>query len=226
MRTILTLAGAIQRLPLDSLRASLSSNLPRKILQPPTVHPSLPFQGTVNYRDPSATSVTGGDDVPIVEFVELSVLRSRAGSDGEVTVAIRVEAGNCAAGAPSRLTIATFVGEGYIRRCYSAVRMVTETPPSFRWPFLARHALTATTCTFQPWHTNSMRSPWLSRMPTSSSDTLEQYVEIERGSLAEVVGVSGKEGFGRFAPFVPQHGKEGPFGVELGRKAEIDHHIA
>ncbi|MBB3149261.1 hypothetical protein FHS21_005713 [Phyllobacterium trifolii] len=102
----------VTREPSGGTRHILAS----EILEELTIHPTLPFRRAVNYRDPGTPRVTRGDDVTVVDFVQLPILYPRARPDGEEPVAFRVDARDSAAGAPGRLTITTLIGEGNIQR--------------------------------------------------------------------------------------------------------------
>src|SRR6266481_2574837 len=58
------------------------------------------------------------------------------------------------------------------------------------------------------------------------SDALEQLVEVERGTSAEVFVVGSEECVTGAAPLIAQHAQKFPLGIELRRIAELDHHVA
>src|SRR5712692_4930099 len=55
---------------------------------------------------------------------------------------------------------------------------------------------------------------------------LQQRIEFARGALAEIVAMGRKELVGRCTAAIAQHGQKSPFGVELGRIAEVQHDVA
>src|SRR3954452_2683859 len=83
----------------------------------------------------------------------------------------------------------------------------------------------ASSSTDQPRKARYTSSPRPSRMPSNptASDPFQQAVDIGGGAAADIGAVLVEEGLRRLAALVPQHGQEGPFGVQLGRGTEIDH---
>src|SRR5277367_3419308 len=67
-----------------------------------------------------------------------------------------------------------------------------------------------------------------SRMPNNpiASHALQQHIEIIGGALAQIPAMRREERFCGSAPGVTKHAQEVPFGVELGRRAEVDHQVA
>src|SRR4051812_32866990 len=60
----------------------------------------------------------------------------------------------------------------------------------------------------------------------SPSDAFQQLIEVEARAPAEVLGMRSQEFLRGAAAIVAQHAEEGPFGVQLGRIAELDHEVA
>src|SRR6266849_3801359 len=58
------------------------------------------------------------------------------------------------------------------------------------------------------------------------SRSVQQRIEFARGALAESVAMVRKELVGRCTAAIAQHGQKSPFGVELGRIAEVQHDVA
>src|SRR5215467_15678642 len=57
-------------------------------------------------------------------------------------------------------------------------------------------------------------------------DPLEESVEVERRASSQIATVSRNESFGTPSSFVPQLAQKCPFGIELGRRTQLDHPIA
>src|SRR5262249_13632131 len=92
----------------------------------------------------------------------------------------------------------------------------------------SRAAAGASSNTLQPRSASQMRRANPSRIPKRPivSDALEQLVEVERGTSAEVFVVGGEECVTGAAPLIAQHAQKFPLGIELRRIAELDHHVA
>ena len=52
------------------------------VLEPLAIHPSLSSRRAIDYRDPPLPRVTRRDDIPVIDFADLPVLRSRASAYG------------------------------------------------------------------------------------------------------------------------------------------------
>ena len=66
-----------------------------------------------------------------------------------------------------------------------------------------------------------MRAP-----SAANAEAFQQAVDIQRRAPAEIAAVRGEERLGGAPAFVAQQGEERPFRVELGRRAELDQHVA
>src|SRR5579871_3709817 len=86
----------------------------------------------------------------------------------------------------------------------------------------------ASSSTLQPRNDSQISRPSATRIPTrpTASNLLQQDIQIDRRTLADVVAVHGEECFGGLAAFVAQHAQEFPFGVELRRGAELGQELA
>src|SRR5262245_22530092 len=91
-----------------------------------------------------------------------------------------------------------------------------------------RVAAGASSSTLQPRSASQTSSASPSRIPIRPilSDALEQLVEVERGTPAEVFVVGSKECVTGAAPLIAQHAQKFPLGIELRRIAELYHHVA
>src|SRR5262249_11328446 len=91
-----------------------------------------------------------------------------------------------------------------------------------------RAAAGASSSTLQPRSASQTRSAKPSKIPIRPivSDALEQLVEVQRGASAEILVVRAQECVTGATSLVAQHAQEFPFGVELRRVAEVDHHLA
>ena len=59
-----------------------------------------------------------------------------------------------------------------------------------------------------------------------ASDALKKAIDVERGTPPEILTVHRQEGTRSAPALVAQHAEKRPFGVELGRGAEVSHHLA
>src|SRR3954469_10425895 len=83
----------------------------------------------------------------------------------------------------------------------------------------------ASSSTDQPRKASQTSRPRPSRMPSSptASDPFQQAVDIGGRAAGDLGAVLVEEGLRRLPALVPQHGQEGPFGIQLRRRAEPDH---
>src|SRR5262245_38296529 len=86
----------------------------------------------------------------------------------------------------------------------------------------------ARSSTLQPRNENQMRRPRATRIPTRpmASNLLQEDIQIDRRTLADVLAVGHQEGLGGTAALLAQHAKEVPFGVELRRCSELGKNLA
>src|SRR5262249_47624382 len=82
--------------------------------------------------------------------------------------------------------------------------------------------------TLHPRNESQIRRPRATRIPTrpTASNLLQEDIQIHRRAFADVLAVGREEGLGGTAPFVPQHAKEIPSGVDLRRCAELGQNLA
>src|SRR5689334_3207757 len=86
----------------------------------------------------------------------------------------------------------------------------------------------ARSSTLHPRNESQTRRPRAMRIPARpmASNVLQQDIQIDRRTLADVFAVGLQEYFGGAAPFVAQHAKKVPFGVELRGCAESGQNFA
>src|ERR1700722_1718637 len=128
--------------------------------------------------------------------------------------------------APSRNS-----GKNCARNCAALPMNVCVQCASSGWPAKAAASSAATgasSSTLQPRKASQTSNARPSRPPRRpiASDALKQAIDVERGTPPEILTVHRQEGIRRAPPLVAQHAEKRPFGVDLGRGAEISHHLA